>query len=369
MLVLFSDTGGGHRSAAEAVIEALQEANPDGISIQMVDIFREIAPSPFNRMPQLYPKMVRLPQAWALGYRLTDGQQRARLVTNSLWPYLRGRVRRMTRQLPCDLILSVHPLANAAFLNALGPERPPFITMVTDLVSTHALWYDQRIDLCLVPTEPARQRALASGLAPGKVHVVGLPVSARFCDANGDPRSIRARLQWPDDRPVILLMGGGEGMGPLESIAEAIVRERLPVFLAVVTGRNRALQQRLTAKRWTGSTRIYGYVNEIPDFMRAADVLITKAGPGTISEAFNAGLPLVLYGRLPGQEEGNVSYVVSHGAGVWAPTPEEVVGSIRAWLANPVRQRTAAEASARLARPDAARVVARMLLERAVTTP
>jgi 1,2-diacylglycerol 3-beta-galactosyltransferase len=70
---------------------------------------------------------------------------------------------------------------------------------------------------------------------------------------------------------------------------------------------------------------VYGFVQDMPDFMRAADVLITKAGPGTISEAFIAGLPMILYSRLPGQEDGNVGYVVDNGAGVWAPRPDAVV--------------------------------------------
>ncbi len=66
----------------------------------------------------------------------------------------------------------------------------------------------------------------------------------------------------------------------------------------------------------------------MPDFMQASDVLVTKAGPGTISKSFIAGLPIIMYSRMPGQEDGNVTYVVDEGAGVWAPTPEEVVDAL-----------------------------------------
>ena len=82
-------------------------------------------------------------------------------------------------------------------------------------------------------------------------------------------------------------------------------------------------------------TKIYGFVREMPEFMRAADILVTKAGPGTISEAFIAGLPMILYSRMPGQEDGNVTYVVEKGAGVWAPEADLVVDTLRSWLEQP----------------------------------
>lgn len=160
---------------------------------------------------------------------------------------------------------------------------------------------------------------------------------------------------------MILLVGGGEGMGPLEKTARAIVKAGLPASLAVVTGRNKDLKARLESYSWPEDTYIYGFVHQMPDFMQAADILVTKAGPGTISEAFNAGLPLILYSRMPGQEDGNVSYVTSQGAGVWAPQPAEIVAALADWLANPGKHRQAAAAARRLARPQAAREVAHLL--------
>ncbi len=89
----------------------------------------------------------------------------------------------------------------------------------------------------------------------------------------------------------------------------------------------------------------------------------SKAGPGTISEALNAGLPMILYSRLPGQEDGNVTYVESEGAGVWAPHPEKIVATLRAWIENPQVRASAAAACRRLARPQAARQIAHILAE------
>ena len=97
------------------------------------------------------------------------------------------------------------------------------------------------------------------------------------------------------------------------------------------------------------------------EFMQAADILVTKAGPSTICEALNAELPMVLYNRLPGQEDGNISYVVSAGAGVWAPWPEDVVAAIREWIQHPEKYNQAAASCRRLARPDSAHQIAEIL--------
>ena len=192
--------------------------------------------------------------------------------------------------------------------------------------------------------------------------MIGMPVADRFCRPVGNRVENRARLGWPEGKPTILIVGGGEGMGPLEAVVHAISDARLGASLVVVAGRNRSLKQELTETHWEVPVRVYGYVKEMPEFMRAADILITKAGPGSISEGFLAGLPMILYHFLPGQETGNVDYVVNNGAGIWAPSPSQIVGVLKTWLDDPdVLQRFAA-ASSHLARPDATRQIARRLV-------
>lgn len=364
ILFLFSDTGGGHRSATEAIIEALKLEFNDQVTTQMVDIFLDIAPRPLNYLPKWYPYMVRMPEVWGFSYRISNGTRRARVIVESAYPYVRRSLHRLINRNPADLIVSLHPLANDPFLHALGKKRPPFITVVTDLVTTHALWYHKAVDLCLVPTEAALQHALQEGLSPSQVQVVGLPVADRFCRPVGDPLALRQRLGWPPDRPVVLLVGGGEGMGPIEKTALAIAQANLPITLVIIAGRNQELQQRLKAHPWPMKTLIYGFVHEMPDFMQAANILVTKAGPGTISEALNAGLPMILYSRLPGQEEGNVDYVISEGVGVWAPKTSYIVSALKAWITHPRLLEMAAEACCQAARPEAARQIARILANR-----
>jgi 1,2-diacylglycerol 3-beta-galactosyltransferase len=361
ILFLFSDTGGGHRSATEAVIEAVERRFAGLVRAEMIDVLTDYAPRPLNRLPRAYPHMVRSPRAWGWGFHALDGHRRAVALTRAAWPYVRGAARRLVEERQADLIVCSHPLPIAPVLKALGSRRPPFVTVVTDLVSTHALWFHHQADLCLVPTEAARERALGFGMRPEQIRVVGLPVSRRFCEPQPDPSTLREELGWPGDLPMVLLVGGGEGMGPLEKIAHTLASSGERFGLAVVTGRNAGLRARLEAQAWEIPAFIYGFERRMPQLMRAADILVTKAGPSTIAEAMNASLPMILYSRLPGQEDGNVSFAVANGLGVWSPGPRATADAVVRWLSHPEERKRAAAACRRAARPDAADTVASVL--------
>ena len=359
----FSDTGGGHRSAAEATLEALHLEFGETFTAQMIDVLKEYAPQPFKRMPEIYPDLVKAPRLWQASFYATNGRERTRLLTASMWPIARLGAMKLVREHPADLIVTVHPVANTLALNALGTHRPPFYTIVTDMVTTHALWFDARADVIFVPTELARQRAVAYKMARDKLEVVGLPVADRYCMPPGDKLELRRQLGWPLDTPMVLMVGGGEGMGPLGRNARAIDDSGLNVGLAIVCGRNKKLYKTLSSQPWDNPTFVYGFTREMPEFMRAADVIITKAGPGTIAEALNASLPIILYSKIPGQEDGNVTFVESEGAGVWAPKPQMVVRTLARWLTRPAERERVIANARRIARPDAARQIARAIGE------
>ena len=354
----FSDTGGGHRSAAEAIIEAMQLIYDDAVTTEMVDFFKDYAPRPFNRVGEMYPYMVKAPHLWGASFHATDGRARARVITTTLWPLARQAARALVRSRPADLIVTVHPFANSFALKALGTNRPPFINVVTDMVTTHALWYDRRADLILVPTETARRRAIKYNMPSEKVKVVGLPVADRYCKPLGRKSVLREKLGWPEDNPVVLMVGGGEGMGPLARTARAIDESGLNVTQVIVCGRNQKLKAALEAERWENPTFLYGFTRDMPDLMRASDYIVTKAGPGTIAEALNAQLPIILYAKLPGQEDGNVTFVQEEGAGVWAPYPHDVVRTLTRWITHPAEHQKVVENCRRAGRPEAARTIA-----------
>ena len=297
ILFLFSDTGGGHRSAAEAIIEALDLEFPATFTYEMVDFFLDYSPPPFNLAGPTYPTISRMDYLWKLSFETSDDPDRMRMIYAMYWPYIRLRMYRLHREHPADVIISVHPLINTPFLRAKKKKNDPtpYITVVTDLVSTHTAWFNNQADLIVVPTPQAEQNALKEGIDPEKIRVIGLPVADRFCRPKENKKTLRQKFGWPEDKVIILLVGGGEGMGPLGEVSTRINKSKLDAALVVITGKNKRLKEKLEQQKWNIPTFIYGFVKNMPEFMRASDILVSKAGPGTISEALIAELPIILY--------------------------------------------------------------------------
>lgn len=158
-------------------------------------------------------------------------------------------------------------------------------------------------------------------------------------------------------KPAVLLVGGGEGMGPVENTVDALAADLgAECQVVVVCGRNARLVNKLRSKTYPPGMHVLvlGFVNNMPDLMCASDAIITKAGPGTISEALISGLPIVLNAFVPCQEEGNIPYVTDNGVGVFESKPKKVAGVIKGWLAGGERQLKEMSARAKaLGKPDA----------------
>lgn len=360
-----SDTGGGHRSAAEAIAAALAREFPDRYRVTLADGIARGALFPFNHAAEWYlPAIIYAEFGWGVMFHATNRPLIVPPTLRFLDIVMTRGIQRLLRAAAPDLVVSVHPLLTTIprrTLRALG-SRAPFVTVVTDLFDGHVLWFDHESDLCLVPTEGGRATARRFGMSEEKVRVVGLPVSLQFLDTTRSQIEQRVQLGLAPDLKTALLVGGGEGMGQLYEIARAIASARLPLQLIVIAGRNQALYRKLQATRWEIPVNVQPFVTNMPEWMRASDVIITKAGPATISEALTCGLPILLSGFLPGQEEGNVTFIEQSGVGVLRKRPAEIARTLAAWLApgNDTLARFAIRAR-ELARPRAALEIAHIL--------
>jgi 1,2-diacylglycerol 3-beta-galactosyltransferase len=363
IVFLMSDTGAGHRAVANAIQAAIDTRYPGAYAFGMVDIYRHYTPVPFKYMPEIYPPWINYAKrTWEFGYKFVNTHRRGRLFMALLKRWWRDGMSRFVVEHPADVIVSVHALFSRPVMHAFHralPFRPPFVTVITDLVSTHAFWYERDVERCLVPTQAAYDRGRGFGLDPAQLRITGLPIHPQFVNGLLEKCEARQKLGWHPTLPAVLLIGGGDGMGPVLPVARALNDRHLPMQLIVIAGRNGALQRRLEVIPWHQPTHIHPFVNNMPEFMAAADMLVTKAGPTTICEACIAGLPMVLSSHVPGQEDGNIDYVVNGGAGVYAPGPSKVADAITDWLSEGASALAARSRNARaLGRPDAVWAVA-----------
>ena len=334
--------------------------------VELIDILAEMNCWPFYNLARWYPSMVKLGSVpWGVGYHLTDDTGLVKTASHMAWPYVRPSLSRFLQCHPADVIVSFYPVTNYALMLAVRQMRlrVPVVIVAVDMVSVHACWFVPGAHSYLVPTEEARERALRWHVPPERVEVVGgMPVRQAFVEAQHLPKpEARARLGLPQEGPLVLMVGGGEGMGPLEAVIRAIAAHRPCAHLVAIAGRNRLLYERLRSLDVPVPLHVEGFVPDIEVWMRAADLLVTKAGPNALSEAFVSGLPVVLYFALRGQEEGNVAYVLENRAGVWAPRPRQAADAVMSLLADPVRRSRMAERARALANPCAAELLGRRI--------
>jgi 1,2-diacylglycerol 3-beta-galactosyltransferase len=351
VLLLISDTGGGHRSAANAITAALDEIDtgPRGETLRLEHRVEDVASHcsfPLSQLGPAYSAALRFaPPVYGALYHATNGRRRFRSVIRFCEPLYRQRLRDLFLEYRPDVIVSVHPLLNHAALRARADANMlgvPVITVITDLGKVHEGWLVPEVDAVVVPAQEVYDRARLRGIPAHRIYHLGHPVHPKFEDVSETKAQLRITLGLPAEKTIALLMAGGEGGGKLLPTTLALAKSKLPLHLVVVTGRNAALRTKLAELAHTLPTpmTILGYCDNVPELMRASDLLVTKAGPGTIAEASIAEVPVVVYDFIPGQERGNLDYVRTHGIGVVALTTSDVVRSVRRIVANLERLQT-----------------------------
>ncbi len=302
-------------------------------------------------IPQLYGFIYdRAERATAAGgFRVWASEFTARNI-RGLMERLRPSAVVCTHAFPCGVM--------AAYKRAYDPSLP-VVGIVTDFV-VHPFWIYKNVDAYAVATLEIRAALIGRGIDAERISVDGIPVDPRFGAESADRAALRDELGLPREAAVVLVMGGGLGLGPVAKTVRALAETAITVLPVVIVGKNRRLEKRLTeeARRHGADLRVLGFVENVHDWMHAADVLVTKPGGLTISEALAARVPLILLPPLPGQEERNARCLVSRGAALRARSPAELARSIDAVLHDARVTRNLQLGAAALAHPDAAERVA-----------
>ncbi|HUY60282.1 MAG TPA: glycosyltransferase [Candidatus Dormibacteraeota bacterium] len=369
ILLWIADTGGGHRAAAAAVAAALEDAAGDGVSVVIQGPEPETGWSLGRAPAALYGPIVRLaPALWGAGFHLTDSRSGAWALRGVTRSTLTGALAEGLARLRPAVAVSLHPLLVSPLAAAARRVAwsGPRATVVTDLARVHRSWVSAPVDLLCVPTAAAAAECRRQRATPIPIET-GLPIAAPFsavAPPGGEDRpALRRRLGLDPERFCVLLTGGGEGAGLRAQTVHALAEAELPIQLAVVCGRNRRLERTLQAVPFPVPVRVVGYVDAMADWLRAADVVIGKAGPATIAEAAAMGRPLLCSGHLPGQEGPNLALAVRAGFARPTPGPRAMLEAIAelSVAGSPALARMGT-AARRWSRPDAAARVAAALL-------
>jgi 1,2-diacylglycerol 3-beta-galactosyltransferase len=362
LLFLVADTGGGHRNAARAVGQALERMYPGRFAPALCDPLGGPGSARLLRfVAGLYGPATRLaPWLWGAAYHVCDSRAAMRVLHRALLRLADRPAAQAAAAHRPAAVVSFHPLTGSAAVaaRALGAPGAPVVTVVTDLARTHTAWRHADADVIIAPRHPGRGGWVAAGL----------PVTREFWGGplRGDERAIlRRSLGLREEAFLVLVTGGGEGSGRIAARTAAILRRFPDVDVVAVCGRNQRLKHRLdrlaVSAGCAGRLTVTGFTRHMADWLRACDLVVTKAGPGTIAEATCCGAPLLLTSHLPGQETGNTEIVTRAGAGRRARSVRRLLAEVDGLRRDRERTHAMRAASARLGRPAAAADIAALI--------
>ena len=366
--ILHATAGSGHKSAAVAISRALHALAPDA---QVSDVDALVFASRFYRTSysQGYSAMAqRAPRLWGALYALWAQDRfnkRARPAREALDRLaLRGLVRVVERERP-DAIVCTHFLPVEALypIRGKGKLTVPLHVVITDFAA-HPAWAYPYVDRYFVANDMVAEGLVGFGVPCERIEVTGIPVDPRFALTTGR-EAVRARFGFALDRPLVLIMGGGGGVGPMAELAERLAGLTSQPTVVVLCGSNETLKAKVDALSAAAGGRIHamGFTTQVDLLLEAADLVVSKAGGLTCSEALIKHTPLVVFKPTPGQEVENARYLEAGGAAVHADSLETVAATVARWLDDPEALQRARENCARLARPQAARDIATRVLE------
>lgn len=341
ILLLSGPYGEGHKQAAQALLETCRLTRPNADTV-IVDFIEWTLPRLHHFSKTVYHRgLQKFPSVY--GYLFRHTRKGAAAKSGRLRWYGLKRIVRLLEETEPTVVVCTFPLAAAAMsaLKMAGMTDIPTVTVITDHTD-HNYWLHPGTDRYVVGSEKVRRGLVQSGVPESRVEVTGIPIRPSFCSATkeADRPALRAKLGLPADKPVMLLMGGGYGMMN-EGIVRLMVESAKDASrqVVVVCGHNEKLrgklEERLQAEVPGHNVRLTGFVGNMEQYMGAADLIVTKPGGLTTSEAIAMRLPMVLYRPLPGQEEDNADYLTGARVAVRAADEEQLTGIVSLLLHRP----------------------------------
>ncbi len=367
ILIATVTAGGGHLAAAAALDEAWRSLRPKD-TVEQVDLVKFFSPLHRKIHAEGYVKLVeRAPELWGMIFAKTDDVKVARKLNRikELFPSrARTRFAKYVSEFNPDVVLCTHyePVDALGVMRRKKKTKPPFVVSVVTDFEAHALWMDAGVDLYCVAAEETKGRLVARGSAEKKVVATGIPIAAKFA-AKVSPLAVRKTLGLRDDLPTLLVLSGGFGMGPVGKILHQLDKVEREFQTVVVCGRNDELRRELAARDHKHPTRVLGFADNMHELMGVADLILTKPGGLTSSEALALGKPLFILDPIPGQEAANSDFLLERGAAAKVNRVEDLPFRIEQLLGSKKLGEMAKAAKA-LGRLKSAEAVCREVLAR-----
>ena len=355
----------GHRSASLAIETAIKTQSPQTQTLTL-NVFNYVYPHGEKIINFFYMLMIqRLPFIWGYLYDNSYWVKKTQGLKELIHYFNLPKLKSLFDDFHPDVVASTQafPCGIVADFKQHNRVNLPLVAVLTDFVP-HSYWIYDTVDYYIAPLEEVKQRLIEKGINHNHIKPLGIPFDHKF-NQNLNKFEIRKKLNLENNLFTILIMGGGQGLGPIKNIVNTLDNLKFNLQEIVVCGTNKRLYRWLKRglKGFKKKILQLGYTQNVEELMSAADIIITKPGGITCAEALTKGLPMLIIAPIPGQEANNTSYLIEQGAAIKADRPQDLTNIISNLYHHPEKLKVLSNAALKISKPNAARDIAQLLLE------
>ena len=318
ILILSASTGGGHMKAAET-LKSYIESNDKDAKVKLVDTLGYINPVINGIISNGYIFLVRnMSYLYKVFYDYTDRKSLVSMFVTKALVILSKKLLPLIKTFNTDIVITVHPFSTEiiSILKEVSLIQVPHICLMTDYAA-HSTWIKKNVDGYCVACEDMISEMVMRGVKPEIIYPFGIPVSKEFFLQGESDKQVLLKSLKLKKIKTVLIMAGSFGVNNIEEVYKSLLTIKKEFQIIIITGNNKGLYDRvMNIKQSTKKTEIVKYTNEVAKYMSLADILVTKPGGLTISEALASNLPMVIFEAIPGQEESNAKFLLRHGMAV-----------------------------------------------------
>ena len=365
IILMYISEISGHHSATLAVEKAIKILSP-GAEVLNINVFNYTNPTSEKIVNRIYMGVIkRTPGVWNYLYDNPAVAQKIEKIKESIHKFNSPKLKNLfdgfkpdaiacTQAFPCGMVADFKKTYNSDI---------PLLAILTDYVP-HSYWIYDNIDYYITPSEEVMLRLIKKGVAPHKIKSLGIPVDPKF-NKNVLKNKVMHKLGLNPNLFTVLIMGGGQGLGPIKTIVKSLEKVKKEFQEIIVTGINKKLYNSLKRKikKYKKRILLFGYINNIEEIMGIADVIITKPGGVTTAEALAKKIPMIIVKPIPGQETNNTAYLTGKEAAIKVDNPKDINRIMEALLSSPAKLKYFSESAGRLSKPNASLDIAALLLE------
>lgn len=364
ILLMYITLNSGHHRASIAIEHALKKISPS-VETLNINAFRYTNPILERVINRTYMGVIRnKPEVWEYLYdnpkvltsvqKLRDAIHRynSKKLNNLLTDFSPDAVV-CTQAFPCGMIADYKKNLNSNL---------PLVGVLTDH-APHSYWIFEDVDCYITPSEVSKERFIKDGIPASKIKVFGIPIDPEFTKKYDRTESC-SRLGIDPEKPAVLIMGGSQGLGPVEEIVEVLEKIHVPFQIVAICGMNRKLRKNLHRKipRYKNKLVVFGHVENVDELMEVSSIVITKPGGLTTAEALSKDLPMIIVHPIPGQEAKNTEFLLQQGVAVKADDSGDIAALTKELLLNSTKLNEMKKRSIELKKPNAAMDIAELVL-------